>query len=284
MRLPLPFNGHSNVELTKPTVQNILDVYDSAQGEQYYKSMLDFMDGNVLSEDGEPIPSNELRKMPIVSAEVVIVELFKMYGLPTKVEGVYACPRFGCGHKVVQEETKESDNRFDIQDLDVIVCNGDDVNFRLELNTPIICGSEEKKLTITALTFAPVTIGDMIRVSSDHTIKKESRFTKKIFLTALIDMDANYTGQEEMTIEKAKNRFQFDILEFPDIAHQNTLILGMRKYGLRLLQDLTCPKCGKEWQAPVPFLVFFAYALKYASETSIPESSPLSRSERRRRR
>lgn len=264
-KLPVPVPTHQ-VGVVKPNSETILNVYDQVENGKMYQSILHLMNGSLSDLDNGGL--NALKDIPIINSEVIAIEAFKLYKLPTKLEGVYPCPRMGCNHKIIHEETKESDTRDDIAEMPITYFEGTDISdsyFTLHLDA----GDEVKIYsrgdvicTISSITFRHPTIGDLISIENDPTLKKSASRLKKLYHSCIVS--ANFVSLDESitSVDVIKNRYPYEMLKFDDYRQIDRITVGLRKYGIYPFVAITCPNCGKEFEAAVDFTGFFAYALR----------------------
>jgi hypothetical protein len=267
MRFPRKWKGHSEFELKKPSTATILALADRAENGRRYSSMLALMEGAIESIDGkEP---EDLREMPLINAEYVAREAFRLYKLPTLVEGVYQCPR--CNHSNIHEEKTGkkgvviSDTRDDVANLEVVYCNHED-NYTLELakgNEVVLKNNYNGKIEtvaeIRAFVFRDPTIADMMRIESDATLKDTSRRVNKLYYSCLVDVDGDVVGGDDFN--GLKNKFMYELLDFPDFGDWARIAPLLHQYGMQPFIDVTCERCQKEFSDPVDFTGFFVSAL-----------------------
>lgn len=255
MKLPRPYKVEK-VELKKPDSDTILNVYEKSEQGKIYSAMLHVLEGGIV----KPV---ELREMPLVSAEVCVTEIFKLYGIETKVENIHTCER--CFHKIKHEKTKEHDTRDDIGKIK-IKYSSDTTPYELKLpkgNEIIIRNDDKIVAEIHTLFFRDPTIGDMISLQSDNTLKQSSRILKKLYFNCLVDLDGNINDPElDSDIESMKNKFMYELLSFPDIRDFNRIGRLMRTYGYKPDIELVCPECDKEFESRIEWTGFFGYALR----------------------
>lgn len=270
--IPLPrgYEFGSEVEIKKPNTDTILQVYDKTESGKIYTAMLALLEGSVASIDGVKPTLAQLKKMPIVSAEVVIVEAFKKYDVPTLVEGVYPCPR--CGNKIIHEETKSEDTRDNILDLkikydrfdDLMKATSENYNykeayFKLEL-------SDSEKLQfgddtfVHGITFRDPTVEDMIDIQNDATLQTPSSQQKKLYFKCIAGIDFLHPSIEDWQV--IKNRFMYELVRFDDYRTFDKVSVGLRQYGYYPFIELGCGNCRKVWEAAIDFTGFFVYALR----------------------
>lgn len=267
MKFPRPWKGHSEFELRKPSTATILALADRAESGRRYASMLALMEGSIESIDGKE-PS-DLRDMPLINAEYVAREAFRLYKLPTMVEGVYQCPR--CSHQNIHEEKTGkkgaviSDNRDDVANLPVIYCDHEDP-YILELasgNEVVLKNNYNGKssvvATIRAFTFRDPTISDMMRIESDASLKDTSRRVNKLYFSCLVDCDGEVNEGDDFV--SLKNKFMYELLDFPDFSDWARIAPLLHQYGMQPFIDVTCERCQKDFSDPVDFTGFFVSAL-----------------------
>jgi len=261
MIFPRPWKGHKEFELQKPDTETILKLGDRAQSGKRYSSLLALLEGSVASIDGDE--PKDLREMPLVDAEYVAREAFRLYDIPTLVEGVYGCER--CGHKNIHEETAHGDSRDDVADLDVTFCTHEDL-YELELEpgneVKIIVQENSKSKTIAELnkyTFRDPTMADMLRIESDSSLKDTSRRVNKLYFMCIVDLDGIVS--DGSNVLDLKNRYMFDLLNFPSFNDWMRIAPLLHTYGMNPFIDVTCEKCGKEFSDPIDFTGFFVSAL-----------------------
>lgn len=265
MRFPEPWRGFSTCELKKPDTNTILNVAEKAESGKSYAAMLAWIEGSIETVDGER--PKDLRFIPLVNAEVVSRDAFMLYKLPTLVEGVYPCPRCGALNK--HEEGVDSDNRDDIAALQV-TCAEEEPKHELDLSeSPIeiystVDGKKELVVSIKKLVFRSPTIDDLLKIETDQTLKTSVRRMKKLYMQCMIDFDGEVTGGEDFN--SIKNKYSYDLLNFPDFRDFDRLTHLFRRFGFNHMIAITCEQCSKEYEKPVDFTGFFVSALLSASK------------------
>lgn len=266
MRLPIPFHPDPLAEPIiefdpkKPDTDTILKVYEEAENGRYYGALYKMICGSIAT-IGERSPDNSsLKYMPLVNAEYIAVEAFKLYGLPTRLEGVHRCPRPGCGHKIIMEETETEDSRFDIANASVNYAE-DNGYFSLSLDQGrevVIKYGKENEYIISELTFRPPHLYDAMQCKE----KSNSAFMRHIYNRCIVDCQAIGTGVEDPTCEMMKGRFPAgEMIRFPDYRDFDRVTVGLKRYGINPFIRVKCPECGKMFDAAMDFTGFFVSAL-----------------------
>ncbi len=272
MKYPRPWKGNTDFELTKPDTETILTLADRSQNGKQYSAMLALLEGSV--KDGV-----DLRYMPLINAEYVVREAFKLYEIDTKVEGVYACP--ACKHQNIHREGAEDDTRDDVANLEVYFSE-DEEPYILDLangrEVGIWASVEGEKRQVALLnkySFRDPLLDDLLKIESDKTLDTTVKRLNKLFRMCLVDLDG-VIEDATLTTEKLKNRYPNDILNFPDFRDFQKLSLITREYGLEHFIPIGCENCGKKFEAAVDFTGFFVSALTSQSaqrpERSIGQS------------
>lgn len=266
IKLPRGYEFGSVIEIKKPNTDTILHVYDKAESRKVYGAMLALLEGSIEEIDGKKPSTDMIRKMPMVSAEVAIVEALKMYKLPTLLEGVYPCPR--CNTKVIHEQTKDEDTRDDICNLpikyDIDVVGGSWVDYKSGYYTLDL--SDEEKLQfgddtfIQSITFRDPTIADMMSLENDYTLKTPSAQQKKLYVSCIADIEFMHPEIEDWNT--IKNRYMYELVKFDDYRTFDRITLGLRRFGYHPFIQLGCGNCHKIWESAVDFTGFFVYALR----------------------
>lgn len=257
MRFPRPFKGITDFEIKKPDTETILEIADKAQSGKNYSSMLALMEGSII--DGK-----ELRSMPLVNAEYVAREAFRLYEIETKVEGVYECP--ACRHQNKHWETPDSDSRDDIGNLQVRSCDHDEP-YVMELDkgrevaiTALVNGERKTVAVLNKYVFRDPTIDDLIKIEMDKTLNTGAKRLNKLFRMILIEVDG-IVDSPDLDVHSIKNRYMNDILNFPDFRDFQKISLLIRTYGLDHFIKIECENCGKNFESAVDFTGFFVSAL-----------------------
>lgn len=260
----------SEVEIKKPNTDTILQVYDKAEAGKIYSAMLALLEGSVVSLDGVKPTTAMLKKMPIVSAEAVVVEAFRKYNVPTLVEGVYPCPR--CGHKVIHEETKDEDTRDDVAKLKVRYDRFNEFmepitdNYNYTSDYFVLELSDDEKLQfgddtfIHSLTFRDPTVEDLISIQNDTTLKTPSSQQKKLYMSCIAGIEFMHPTIDDW--QTIKNRYLYELVRFEDFRTFDRISLGLRRFGMYPFVEMGCPSCSKVWEAAIDFTGFFVYALR----------------------
>jgi hypothetical protein len=253
MKLPVPFERQ--IEVKKISTDTIIDVYEETKNGNVYKAMLSMLSGSILIDDKKP-SNSELKLFPLVNTEYLIVESFKKFGLPSKVEGVYRCPRIGCGHQIVLEKNRDEDTRIDVDKLEVNFSESDGtIEFEPKDHS-------FKGVLVEKMVFRPITIGDLISIQEEKKSTKHAM--NEILYRCLVNME--YLSEDDLPMESIKNRYRLELFKFNDISDTMKLQKLFRSYGYNLFKEFSCPKCGKEWKQSIDFTGFFVYALSCIAE------------------
>ena len=260
MRFPEPWKGFTSYEVKKPDTNTILNVAEKSESGKSYAAMLAWIEGSIDSVNGER--PKDLKYMPLVNAEVVSRDAFLLYKLPTLVEGIYPCPR--CNHLNKHEESSEGDTRDDIAGLETKIADEEPVHELDISENPITIeitreGQKETVAMISKLKFRSPTIDDLLKIETDQTLKTSIRRMKKLYLACMIDMDGTVTDGE--TFATLKNKYSYDLLNFPDFRDFDRLTRLFRTYGFNHMVSMSCEACGKEFERPIDFTGFFVSAL-----------------------
>ena len=273
MIYPRPWRGHTDFELTKPDTQTILTLADRAQSGKQYSAMLALLEGSV--KDGA-----DLRYMPLINAEYVVREAFKLYEIDTKVEGVYACP--ACRHQNIHRESGDQDTRDDVANLEVYFCEHEDP-YEMELSkgreVEIWASVEGEKKQVALLNkycFRDPLLDDLLKIESDRSLDTSTKRLNKLFRMCLVDLDG-VIDDASLTVEKIKTRYPDDVLNFPDFRDFQRMSLITREYGLEHFIKIGCENCGKNFESAVDFTGFFVSALTSMSAQRAERSSGASR-------
>ncbi|TGL39630.1 hypothetical protein EHQ53_14000 [Leptospira langatensis] len=277
MKLPRGFEIEGQIireaEIKKPDADTILRVVEKAQAGKIYSGMMDLIIGGTESLGSFEPDISIVKKIPLVSAEVLCTEIFKQYAISTKVENLYVCP---FGHRTLHELTKEEDTRDDLSKLKIKYDSGDSLSpYQIDLdstNEIVVTsdGSDHEAVRIRSLIFRDPTLEDFISIQNDSTQKNPLRALKKVYLNCLIDLDGDVDdeqvhGSEDM-IETLKNRYSYELLAFPDIRDLNKVSYLLRTYGYQNEIEVVCGDCGKVFEDRVEWTGFFAYALRSVSK------------------
>lgn len=267
--LPVSIAGKRRVEIKKPDSESMLQVYDYAvEKKSYWRALIAlFNDCIIKIEDQDPEPS-DITAMPVVSAEYLAVEIFRMFDVPTLVEGLFNCPRPGCGNVIVLEEDEVGyDTRIDITTLPVKYAESKDYTedwFILDLHgrPKKIMAKDMTVAEVTSITFKDPTVGLMVQVENDHTIKDPSSRLKKVYHECAVSCEAISHDGEPLPIEKVKNRYPYELVKFDDYRTFNEITMGLRRFGIDPFINLVCPACGKKWRNAIEFSSFFGSVLR----------------------
>ena len=263
MRLPRQYIHGSECEIKKISTNTILDVYDVQAKKNKYEAMLSMLLGSIDTLDGKKPSVSELRLMPAVNVEYAILEAFKLYGLPTKMEGVYSCPRVGCHSRIIQEIAKDgSDSRQDLNDLQVLFSDSDEpYKVEFKAGEEVTIKSQENEIIISSMSFRDFTIGDLID-AMNNTTSIRSKINQILFST-LVDME--FVDNSNLSFEQVKSRYKISLFNFPRYETVSEILKQFRKYGIQLFIPHVCSSCGKEWEEAIDFTSFFDYALSSLS-------------------
>lgn len=276
MRYPRPWKGNTDFELTKPNTQTILTLADRAQNGKQYSAMLALLEGSV--KDGA-----DLRYMPLINAEYVVREAFKLYEIDTKVEGVYSCP--ACRHNNIHRESGDEDTRDDVANLAVHFDERDEqgLPYVMELakgrEVEIWASVEGEKKQVAILnkySFRDPLLDDLIKIEGDRTLDTSIKRLNKLFRMCIVDLDG-VIDDANLTVDKIKTRYPEDILNFPDFRDFQEMSLITREYGLEHFIPIGCENCGKHFESAVDFTGFFVSALTSISAPRTERSNGRSR-------
>lgn len=262
MKLPRPILNTEifELEIKKPNTDSFLKAAGFARENKFQNAAFAFLDGSIAEINGERPTISQVRNIPLISAELIIKEAFKLYGIDTKVESIHICPR--CNYRIINEENEISDTRFDIDDLEVLYSE-DSEPYVLHLKDPIIVeGKKEILLEVTSQTFRDITIGDLIQVENDPTLKTPISQMKKAYYMCLTDMDGrlgpSLVGKDTDALKKM---FPFELMSYPDMRDFNSVTKLLRKYGIQNQKQMECPNCNKKFSDKVEFTSFFVSSL-----------------------
>lgn len=257
MILPIPFSRE--IEVKKISTNTVLDVYDEAKNGNIFNAMQSFLLG-CITIDGKKPSVSEIKNFPLVNVEFLIVESFKKFGLPTKVESVYICPRQGCGSQIIFEEKNGIDNRIDISELEINYCDEENYLHEFDINHKI-----NNEIIIDKMFFRDITIGDMIEVSKEK--KSTKQMLNDVFFKCLQEISF-YTENQSISSINIKNRYRAELFNFENYSDSIRLQKLFRKFGYNLYKEISCSNCGKQWKQAIDFTGFFVYALSCIAETS----------------
>lgn len=263
MRLPRPILDTEifEVEIKKPDTDVFLKAAQLARENKFQNAAFCFIQGSITEIDNAPPTIQHLKNIPLVSGEIIVKEAFKLYGVDTKVESVHKCPR--CGSMIINEQVEEYDNRFDIDNLEII--NSEDGEpYILELVDPIILnGSKGMLLEIYSQTYRDICFKDLLKVENDPTLKSPISQMKRSYYECLIDLDGKVGAELSMKsdIDSLKKVFPFELLSFPDMRDFNNITKTLRKFGIQNNIDLVCDNCKKKFKDRIEFTSFFVSSL-----------------------
>jgi hypothetical protein len=290
MRLPVPHpDGDISLELRLPDSVSMMQASQKSNSGANYQAMHHLLKKGI-KHDG---PSDYIVRLPLVSAEYLLLEIMKLYDVETKLQGVYRCARPGCAAAIILEQKGESDNRIDLDEQDIVFAedepdnpNDDDEIEQndTEIHPYVKChhvleiedrgrhvvhrradGTELAR--ISGWTFRHPLLEDMIKLESDRTLKDETMRACSLLLKCLVDFDAEevdegfYGGDKERIFKKIRNVLKFDLVRFPHMKDMNNVIDGIRRYGLDTRLSLFCTSCGGETPVRLQFTDFFESAL-----------------------
>ena len=262
MRLPIPFTyagiTYSEASLGKITGGALADAQAAAETGDYFKAILALL-AVVVTEIGEEGGAAEtdraqvkniLREMPSIDAEYLSTQALALSGGEDFVEGIYTCPRAGCGAEIIAE----GDNADRISDMETIYGEADE-KIEVKLASPVrIVNSRTKEpvVEVRAVSLRQPAVRDYIRAFSRVGMKDQLRYQYAAYAEAL----------ELVNDEPIDDRWKgtwgglvFELMERSDLSEVGRKI---RSRGLQTRLQKTCPKCGKRWDAEVSTSGFFA--------------------------
>lgn len=273
MRYPRPWKGNTEFELTKPDTETILTLADRAQSGKQYSAMLALLEGSV--KDGA-----DLRFMPLINAEYVVREAFKLYEIDTRVEGVYGCP--ACRHQNIHREGSDEDTRDDVGGMEVFFCDHDEP-YEMELGKgreveiwASVDGEKRQVALLNKYSFRDPLIDDLLKIEGDRTLDTSTKRLNRLFRMCLVDLDG-VIDDATLDVEKIKTRYSNDILNFPDFRDFQRMSLITREFGLEHFIKVNCENCGKHFESAVDFTGFFVSALTSISAPRTERSNGRSR-------
>lgn len=266
--LPVSLQNKRKAELKKPDSDTILTIYEKAEQGKYAQALLYLLNGGIQTLDDQKLSLSELKDIPLVSGEYVAKELFKLYKLPTLVEGLYPCPRNGCGNRIVHEEGKDFDSRDDIDKLPVNYATSPDYQadwFTLNLDKGdeiVLKSKDEVAAEVTAITFRDPTIGDLMMIENDSSLSSTGSRLRKLYHELIVGAQVLTIDDRLQDVTVLKNRFPYELVKFNDYRYMQQITVGLRRFGIYPFIEVSCPSCGKQWEAALDFTSFFAYALR----------------------
>ena len=271
LNLPVSLkDGGRRVEVKRERVGTLLAFNDEIEGGRRWNAVLELLDGNVFV-DGEPVSPNVLRHSPREAIIPIVIAVFRLFNVQTKMEGVYPCPRPGCNYQIIREETRKTDNRDDIKELKTNVAPEDYAGrHRIDLGDDIISLRDpEGEILVQALILRDPTLDDMIRLEEDASLKKSSRRMKRLIRYCLVGLD---TTRTELEASEIINKYSRDLLQLKDDSIYNRIAGLWSLYGIVWEVPCVCRACTKEWEADIDMWSFFGYALRLWSVTARTES------------
>jgi len=268
LKMPISLQNKRQVEIKKPDSDTILNIYEKAEQGKYAQALLSLMHGGINSiEDTKPSLS-DLKNLPLVSAEYIAKELFKLYKLPTLVEGLYPCPRNGCGNKVIHEESRDFDSRDDVDKLPVHYAESAD--YQTDWFTLTFDKGDEIELKhrdeiaaeVSSITFRDPTIGDLIMIENDSSLTSTGSRLRKLYHELIVGASVVSIDDRLQDIQTIKNRYPYDLVKYNDYRYMQQITVGLRRFGVYPFIEIVCPSCGKHWEAALDFTSFFVYALR----------------------
>lgn len=262
MNLIFP-RGKDNFFIKKISTDAILTVFEYQKKGEIYSAMLELAKDCILEINNSSPTIEQLKNLPLVNVEFAILESFKLYGLPTKLEGIYGCPRLNCNNRIIKEKDDDgNDNRIDINEKEVNYSDDmDPYVLRFSNNFNII--KDELEINIHEIHFRDITLKDLIEISSAKESSVKS-LIKSVIQKTITDIVFT-SNSPEINFHKLVNRYIIELLKFPDYSYIEKAILLYRTYGIDLSENFVCPKCGKKWKQTIDFTGFFVYALNSVS-------------------
>lgn len=257
---------YDQVEITKPKTGVIATTHEAAQ-RNVFRGILEFVAGSIesiTSVDGDVIENKtQIKKlcglMPYVSADALALQIMATINKDDIIDGIYKCPR--CGSQVVPEYDPSIglDTRDRISDL-AVTCM-DEYHNEITVTLPEPVKLKNKKTdevlhVIESFAIRFPTLNDCIVASQGIMEGQDARMQIKIYITALIMVNGE-SVEKKWTATWGK--LLFDNLSVADMSQIGDVL---QSYGLDKYVDRVCPKCGKEWRAPVNTSNFFASGLQ----------------------
>jgi len=223
--------------------------------------MYELLCGGIKTIDGEAPDWNEIRKMPLVSAEVVVRDCFLPYKVNTNIDYIANCVVSGCREKPIK-------GSIDFMDIPIIFSDDEEPylhEFADEDDHVVITGNGKEVLRIISETFRDPTIGDFIDCEKDGTLHDKLRFLKKIILKCLVDIDGFAPAEEKLDFAEIKKRYAYELIKFPNSMDINRIQRKLRTYGLQPKVEFV-GQCGTKDFTRIEIDDFFASALRQISE------------------
>jgi hypothetical protein len=253
IRLPI---SKTSIEVKKPDTNTILKVSNDARAGKVFSASMPIIKGCTN------LKPEEILALPILDVEVIVLEAFRKYDLPMEVDGLYSCPRIGCGGVVIHDSDTLSRPKY--TDFEIKYLGEDespDIVLKLnDLEANHITSNGEEIALLSKYTFRQPTLGDMINIieNAKSSMKDDDKL-KTLYISLLKEVDGLIYA--DLTSEQIINRYKINVLNFEDYRTFNKITVGLRAYGIQPYIDLECPNCGKEWKNFSAFASFFAYAL-----------------------
>ena len=262
MRLPVAFSFGGKV-WSEAGIGRIMggalaDAQAAAETGDYFKAILallavvvtEIVDSDGKAETDRAQVKNLLREMPSIDAEYISIQALALSGGEDFVEGIYSCPRPGCGHDLVVE----GDNSDRISDLETVYGDTDE-HISLNLASPVRVvntRTKEPVLDVRSVELRQPAVRDYIRAFSRVGMKDQLRYQYAAYAEAIELVN------EEKVDDRWKSTWGPMLFEQMDRADLSEIGKKIRSRGLQTRLPKICPKCGKQWDAEVSTSGFFA--------------------------
>lgn len=271
MKLPIPTkDGAKKATLIRPSSRQYLACYQSYQSGKPFTAILELLRGTKIGD--RTMDTAELKALPLVSAEVLVLQLLKEQMTEQKLSGVYSCPE--CHTRLPRRKEDDEDNRIDLSTLTISYAKSyDEAKVVLDIKEPadhILLRFKQNPEAgrLHGWTYDVFTLGDLIQVQDDRTLKDDARRMSKLLFMNLEDLRGEYSETHPGDFTDAmKNRYKHDIFNYPNIDDWLQIQDDTRKYGLDMwTPDLGCENCNHVWKEPIDFTAFFGSALLSISQ------------------
>lgn len=270
--LPLPVISkdliiYTACELRKPTGGTLADVKKVMATQSVAHGMIEFMKGVIVRAENsstdqgvargecvtEKVKLEHLcRRMPVKTAEAIVIKAMAMINTTDYVRGIYDCP--GCGNQIKVSK----DNNNSIKYIDLIIDQSKNEPFEYSFTSPIIIEGEsgDIKAQVSSMTFNPVTMNNYITGITRYPNKDIVRQEYSMFIDSIIAVDGK---EPDIKWLRQWGMMIFERMDYDDLK---VIYDFAEKGGIQKTIEIYCPECGETFQGDIDPRNFFVSGLR----------------------
>lgn len=250
----------SGIRIVRPKGLVFAETRKTAEGGDFYSALVEFISGStdeVEMESGNVVSDKTgikaaIRNMPYVDANWLSIQILLQLEENSIIDGVWNCPR--CKHQFFSDP--EFPDR--VEDLGVttapdVVTITRDLMFPVEIKS---ASTGDPVVSVSSVEIRLPTLSDCSRAyrlvgGNDYGKLQFAIYGQATLAANGVEVDDKWRNQWGLMVYE-----RMDGGDLKDIANMAT------EYGMDETLPKRCPKCSKEWDAPVDVSGFFVDGLR----------------------